>query len=340
MDRLQLLADLLRKPTGLLGDRQQSIPVGSLLNPATVNPLMARKVEAQRQTMPIANALTRYNESYPQSWGEFGENVKQAFPTPASGGTREQILAAAQNLAMGIGPQATVFHGSPYRFDKFDASKIGSGEGAQAYGHGLYFAENPKVAQEYSKMQPSSLVPPNRIFQGRELTPGTPEYHAGTLLERSTLLAARKEVSRWIAEGSPDPKVLDGWRKTLDTLNAAKSKADFKVGSNANLYKVDLPDEHIAKMLDWDKPLSQQPKAVQDYFGKVDPNGRVNLGLAYTRMMESTGKTQPQIAEELRQMGIPGIRYLDGGSRAGGQGTSNFVVFPGNEGLLKILERQ
>ena len=33
------------------------------------------------------------------------------------------------------------------------------------------------------------------------------------------------------------------------------------------------------------------------------------------------------------------IRYLDGGSRGAGTGTSNYVVFPGNENLLKILER-
>ena len=38
------------------------------------------------------------------------------------------------------------YHGSPHDFDKFDLSKIGTGEGAQAYGHGLYFAESPKVA--------------------------------------------------------------------------------------------------------------------------------------------------------------------------------------------------
>jgi hypothetical protein len=41
----------------------------------------------------------------------------------------------------------------------------------------------------------------------------------------------------------------------------------------------------------------------------------------------------------LRKAGIPGIRYLDGGSRGAGAGTSNYVVFPGEEGLLKILER-
>ena len=44
-------------------------------------------------------------------------------------------------------------------------------------------------------------------------------------------------------------------------------------------------------------------------------------------------------AQMLRDAGIPGIRYLDGGSRGTGAGTSNFVIFPGNEGMLKILER-
>src|SRR5215510_1270366 len=34
------------------------------------------------------------------------------------------------------------YHGSPHEFDRFDARKIGSGEGAQMFGHGHYFAEN------------------------------------------------------------------------------------------------------------------------------------------------------------------------------------------------------
>ena len=41
------------------------------------------------------------------------------------------------------------YHGSPYDFDKFDWSKIGTGEGAQAYGYGHYFAENEKIAKHY-----------------------------------------------------------------------------------------------------------------------------------------------------------------------------------------------
>jgi len=44
-------------------------------------------------------------------------------------------------------------------------------------------------------------------------------------------------------------------------------------------------------------------------------------------------------SEMLRQAGIPGIRYLDAGSRGGPDGTRNIVVFPGEESKVKILKR-
>lgn len=48
-------------------------------------------------------------------------------------------------------PGFDVYHGSPHQFEQFDVGKIGTGEGAQTYGHGLYFAENRKVAEEYQR---------------------------------------------------------------------------------------------------------------------------------------------------------------------------------------------
>lgn len=41
------------------------------------------------------------------------------------------------------------YHGTPHDFDKFDISKIGTGEGAAAFGHGLYFADNENIAKIY-----------------------------------------------------------------------------------------------------------------------------------------------------------------------------------------------
>lgn len=62
-------------------------------------------------------------------------------------------------------------------------------------------------------------------------------------------------------------------------------------------------------------------------------------GGEYFNYLRNREMAPAEQADWLRKAGIPGIRYLDGGSRSAGQGSSNFVVFPGNEGLLSILER-
>lgn len=86
-----------------------------------------------------------------------GETLGMAGPAVVAA-KAPQIAAglnrAGANLAAPrtLHPQkgAIVWHGSPHKFDKFDSSKIGTGEGAQAYGHGLYLAEKQGVAQEYA----------------------------------------------------------------------------------------------------------------------------------------------------------------------------------------------
>jgi hypothetical protein len=63
--------------------------------------------------------------------------------------------------------------------------------------------------------------------------------------------------------------------------------------------------------------------------------------MIYMRLANSpSAKTQSQAAELLKNAGIPGIQYLDAGSRGAGTGTRNYVVFPSNEGLLNILGRE
>ena len=54
----------------------------------------------------------------------------------------------------------SAWHGSPYDFDKFDLGAIGTGEGNQVHGWGLYFAKDKKVSKQYkdvlSKLQGSN----------------------------------------------------------------------------------------------------------------------------------------------------------------------------------------
>jgi hypothetical protein len=221
---------------------------------------------------------------------------------------------------------ATVWHGSPHKFDKFDASKIGTGEGAQVKGHGLYVGEAEQVGKEYM-----------RALAGKDN--GLAGQIAADALRGRSPESAMEYLAR--AAGS-----------TAESQSAAKQAIDLIRSGKANtgyLYKVDLPDNAIAKMLDYDRPLHRQaPEVRKAVRGVVDETlgpgaygglikNRPDIKDLQNNALE--GLTQAQIAEKLRQRGIPGIRYLDGGSRGAGSGTSNYVVFPGNEDLLQILER-
>jgi len=269
--------------------------------------------------------------------GLLGEGAGLAAPIVAAAKAPEiagGLLQMGRNLAapqtMNKQTGAIVYHGSPHKFDKFDSSKIGTGEGAQAYGHGLYLAESPKVALDYkqrlSKPDFSLMSDGSKISQQLQEKLQESYQYLSKRQPNVTRFDAIQDVAEQLPKNSP-------------IYNEVKQALRYPPQEGGSLYKVDLPDEAIAHMLDWDKPLSQQPQSVQAAFGSVDPNGRINTGLAYERWRAQQGVDPVAASEKLKALGIPGVKYLDGGSRSAGAGSSNFVVFPGNEGLLKILER-
>ena len=151
-----------------------------------------------------------------------------------------------------------------------------------------------------------------------------------------------------------------GGAQGKDTISALL-KGDFAkqrtLPPDPSIYKVDLPDSAISKMLDWDKPLSEQSPEIQaiaakriaelkaggayDHFFPDDPTGQwLHKAIGPQLQGEGGGMFGAEAAaQNLQKLGIPGIKYLDGGSRDAGTGTSNYVIFPKNEGILTILER-
>jgi hypothetical protein len=234
---------------------------------------------------------------------------------------------------------AIVYHGSPHRFDKFDSSKIGTGEGAQAYGHGLYLADAPEVAKTYATGGGGFVS-----TQGRQNV-----YFDGKWLQSFSDKKSAEGLAKYVMTQSAAGNTIDEKISALskigrpDAAEWLQKNATRFTSSSGNLYKVDLPDEHIARMLDWDKPWSQQPEAVRkavDVSALEKFYNTKDLPTSQVLYHMNQNKTPAQSAEYLRAQGIPGVRYLDGGSRTAGGGTSNYVVFAGNEGLLKILSRE
>jgi hypothetical protein len=181
-------------------------------------------------------------------------------------------------------PGFDAFHGSPYSFDAFSTKHIGSGEGFQKYGPGLYFAENEGVAKGYQER-----LAPDR----------TPESDKG------------------------------------------------------NIYQVRINIDQD-RMLDWEKPLNEQSPYVQEALGRMSKIVQQKAGSIKPQsafMLEHLDTTdiydlRKQLAydfdpitaaEMFSEAGIPGIKYLDQGSRDAGTGTRNFVVF--NENDIQITHK-
>ena len=263
-----------------------------------------------------------------------------------------------------------VYQGSPHRYaptennplGELDSSKIGTGEGAQAYGYGHYLAENPEVAEGY-RVGTAFAQKPNRDIAEMLYSQKSGDADAA-------IVSLKAEIKQIEKQGMPV-----GYREQYDS--ALRKLEEFKVNPPkiGHVYKADLPDEMIDRMLDWDKPLSQQPFKIQQAiysdmvdagYGKAVVNDLLNrkTGMEFFNELhrglqqgnsnainlakrlnlgeqEMFMEASPLASEVMKRMGIPGIKYLDAGSRGqGGAGTRNFVVFPGEEKKVRILERK
>lgn len=68
----------------------------------------------------------------------------------ASGMVQEPSEQVNESSTSIDGDDLILHHGSPHDFDKFQLEKIGTGEGAQAFGYGLYFTDGSKIAKSYA----------------------------------------------------------------------------------------------------------------------------------------------------------------------------------------------
>lgn len=240
-----------------------------------------------------------------------------------------QTQALGQKLAEAYNPVGmTVFHGSPHIFEKFDLSKIGTGEGAQAYGRGLYMAESPKVAQDYqTATSKDKFLTSQGLFDPSDIE----HLNVRAAIRKGDLGKAIDLAKKY---GAPDvdyPETAAKAARDLVKLEAVKKAGGIQQNPGA-FYKVDLPDTHVRRMLDWDAPLKDQPKQVRDLAKSLGMD-MADLG---GDLVAKVGKGE-EGKQILQKAGIRGIKYFDQMSRGQEAGTRNFVVFDPNH--LTILER-
>lgn len=173
------------------------------------------------------------------------------------------------------------YHGTPHTFDRFDLSKMGSGEGAQAYGWGAYLAGDEGIAKYYRDvLQDSSLIIdgqaiPNYsgghvdtdaieklLVDSHGIDPRDAQYMA-TALGRSANKTEALDYLRTRAKSYQDSnahEAAEQMRGIVTKLADTDLKVE-KIGSG-NLYQAGVPED--ADLIDFDLPLFEQEPEIQE----------------------------------------------------------------------------
>ena len=224
----------------------------------------------------------------------------------------------------------TAWHGTPHKIlGKFDINKVGTGEGNQSYGHGMYFGEAKKTGETYR----DALSDFDWSFGGKPYDINNPAHRAAIELKQLGGNVAKDETIKRYEKNIVDLEsrgvdwAKDAAQKKKEELAVLKTGVlpQLEETSKGNLYKVDIPDEHIATMLDWDKPISKQSELVQSVANELLPKikqttpwldlNKATGGDFYRAYTRHRGNYPDFASEGLHEAGIKGIKYKDEKSR-------------------------
>lgn len=252
--------------------------------------------------------------------GPVDQGAAEGFPAGPGGGQAKQppvASSATQQEAI------RAYHGSPHEFDRFDASKIGTGEGDEVIARGLYFSGSKEFGDEYF----GSLSQRQMTLNGEPMIDGSVEQQLaqakldGTLDDMEYgIRSARDAVKATPVPGKAEaeamfstPEKLAARRQNLLDEHEANLRtiAEIRKGNVSKtgaLYDVDLnvtPDELIV----WEKPLSAHPAKVQQALRSLGvTDGKLTGAEAHEALAARLGGSE-QAANALKGKGVQGVSY-------------------------------
>lgn len=238
----------------------------------------------------------------------------------------------------------SAYHGTPHSFEQFDLGAIGTGEGNQAHGYGLYFAADRKIADNYRKMLTGKYLFTYKDDNERTINKLTEEYQAirDILTEyyKNPEQGLSKAKENCIAQREND---LETASEYMVDVHKDRIKALNEIDTNelhvtaGNVLEVDIPENDV--LLDEDKSIEEQPSKVREIIekeleriGGSASNGKQFYNeIVFEYAREGIMNPQRAASEHLNELGIKGITYN------GGRDGRCFVVF--DDKAISIINR-
>lgn len=327
--------------------------------PSSAQPAMAQAQQAHAQMPSWLQTMMGLAGLDPNA----GVNPADTLmPMAGVGGPLTPAAEAVLRQVRRIPNPLKVFHGTGANFDRFSMDAIGRGEGAQAFGHGLYFTDSRGIAKTYADKLTKATYPtipelaqyfaPGKVVPGYGGLDRVLEFRADDVLD-----GWRVKVQRVGPDGLPQGQPR--WHSTNPSVH--------ELGTRQGMYEVDLhtrPDQ----LIDWNKPLQYQPSDVRQglqHLGVPDVSVRLPTvkieghetslpatgagAYKYLSAQRAADDTyllnyagipgSQEASRDLNAIGIPGMQY-DAGTRSlrPTLGTAkNYVIW--NDGIIDIAKK-
>ena len=171
------------------------------------------------------------------------------------------------------------WHGSPHDFDEFDLGAIGTGEGNQAHGWGLYFAKDKKIAENYRDILGANsieIVTEKTKYKINEDAEWYDEKTGNVINDENPLSMALTEI----AEVGSNDKAIKSLHKFIDSKKGKNTQfvisqtkraveaikllkeSKFTKQEWKSIFKVEIPNE--TELLPEQYPISGYSRYVRD----------------------------------------------------------------------------
>lgn len=317
----------------------------------------------------------------PASWGkampqldetvEAGAELSPLAKMLQATGAGRRVMDAVQNIpivnglfapAVQMAEIPNVFHGSPYRFNKFDMGKVGTGEGAQAFGHGMYFTSKKEIADHYARS--GTYLPSLRRWVDEkgladntaiELTRLEANYGTDVAMKffaKENLKKAERHA--WAVKTPESKRAVENAQEVVDALTGKFGPLPAK---NKNVYRATLhegKDPSQYAYMDWYEKIPKSEKLKDGLKSIGFENWQINSMMdrltgegLYQSLASHFGMGGRDIVGKqkasafLKQHGFDGIRYPTetlSGKGAKGGGGFNYVVFDDADITIKGVE--
>jgi predicted RNA methylase len=263
----------------------------------------------------------------------------------------EGVLNTGETLLHGA------WHGGPHDFEKFDSNKIGTGEGAQAFGYGIYFTDEKGIAEHYRDIEKGNAISYKKEFEHNGFK-YIPERGMSGINFYKENLNIKDETERY----KKRERIYQN-----EYLKELENSGNFKQGK---LYNVELAPKQ-EEYLDWNKSMLSQSdtvskalgmnleeigryREIQEALDTLDKNGKLdspewiklvseardirskanlfmNASDYYHELSRDKGSDKAA-SDYLHSLGIRGIRYKAEGGKSS---ANNYVIFSDDDITIK-----